>query len=258
MSPGWSPWQLSKTTASRAPKGRPKNRLLRALPAADFQRLLPDLKTIPLRRKLVFNRLGENVEYVYFPNGGVISVTVVSSEGMIVETATVGVEGMLGIEAYLRPDPVSPGETMVQVPDTNAERLSVYAFRRELARQETLFDLIGRYAQTAIAQMMQSAACNALHHIDERCCRWLLLTHDRVGKDSFDLSQEFLAAMLGVRRQSVTVVAGTLQGAGLLSYKYGRVTILNRKGLESASCECYAILRRQFDDLRDSSSGSRS
>jgi CRP-like cAMP-binding protein len=108
---------------------------------------------------------------------------------------------------------------MVQVPDTSTERLSVYAFRRELARQETLFDLIGRYAQTAIAQMMQSAACNAPHHIDERCCRWLLMTHDRVGKDSFDLSQEFLAAMLGVRRQSVTVAAGTLQAAGFLSYK---------------------------------------
>jgi CRP-like cAMP-binding protein len=104
--------------------------------------------------------------------------------------------------------------------------------------------------------MMQSAACNARHHIHERCCRWLLMTHDRVGKDDFQLSHEFLAAMLGVRRQSVTVVAGALQAAGLLSYKHGRVRVLDRKGLEAASCECYAVIQRRSDGLRASPAGS--
>jgi CRP-like cAMP-binding protein len=136
---------------------------------------------------------------------------------------------------------------MMQVSDTNVEQLSVAAFRREVSHQGAFADLVGRYAQATLAQMMQSAACNALHHVQERCSRWLLMAHDRVGGDEFHLSHEFLAVMLGVRRQSVTVVAGTLQGAGLISYKHGRIKILDRKGLEAASCECYAIVRRKFD-----------
>jgi CRP-like cAMP-binding protein len=231
------------------PKERPKNRLLRALPEADFQRLLPDLKTIPTTAKQTFHTHGKPVEYVYFPNGGVASVTAVLSDGTMVETATVGLEGMVGIEAFFGKDALAPGDTMMQVPDTNAEKLSVVAFRRELGRQGALAELIGRYAQATVAQMMQSAACNARHHVQERCSRWLLSSHDRVGRDDFQLSHEFLSVMLGVRRQSVTVVAGTLQAAGLITYKHGRVKILDRKGLEAASCECYSLIRRRFDAL---------
>ena len=231
------------------PKERPKNRLLRALPEADFQRLLPDLKTIPTTAKQVFHKHGKPVEFVYFPNGGVASVTAVLADGTMVETATVGLEGMVGIEAFFANDAVAPGETMMQVPDTNAEQLSVGAFRREAARHGAFSDLIGRYAQAAVTQMMQSAACNARHHVQERCPRWLLMTHDRLGRDAFHLSHEFLGVMLGVRRQSVTVVAGTLQAAGLITYKHGQVKVLNRKGLEAASCECYEVVRRKFDAL---------
>ena len=137
----------------------------------------------------------------------------------------------------------------MQVPDSNAERLGVAAFRRETRRQGAFAELVGRYAQATVAQMMQSAACNARHHVQERCPRWLLTTHDRVGGDEFHLSHEFLAVMLGVRRQSVTVVAGTLQAAGLISYRHGRVKILDRKGLEAASCECYAVVRKRFDAI---------
>ena len=226
---------------------RPKNRLLRALPEADFQRILPDLETIPVPAKYIFHKHGKPMNHVYFPNGGVASVTAVLSDGTMVETATVGVEGMVGIEAFFVKAPTAPGETMMQVPDTNAERLSIAAFRRELARQGALAELMGRYAQASIAQMMQSTACNALHQIQERCCRWLLTTHDRIGRDDFHLSHEFLGVMLGVRRQSVTVVAGALQAAGLITYKHGHMMILNRKGLEAASCECYAHIRRRFD-----------
>jgi CRP-like cAMP-binding protein len=236
----------TRASSPRRPTDRrPKNQLLRELPEAEFLRLLPNLTTIATRSKHVFHRRGDAVEYVYFPNGGVASVTAALADGSMVETATVGREGMLGIEAYFGNDPVAAGGTMMQVAesDTDAERLSVVAFRRELALQGALFTAVGRYAQSALRNIMQSTACNARHHIHERCCRWLLLTHDRIGRDQFRLSQEFLAVMLGVRRQSVTGVAGALQSTGLISYKYGEMTILNRKGLEDAACECYALVQ---------------
>lgn len=139
---------------------------------------------------------------------------------------------------------------MVQVPDTSAVKLNVNAFRRELAERGSLHDLIGRYAQVVIAQMMQSMACNAVHHVRQRCARWLLTTHDRMHEQDFQLSHEFLAMMLGVQRPTVTVIAGTLQNAGLITYRHGNVKVLNRKGLEAASCECYPIIRAHFDRLR--------
>jgi CRP-like cAMP-binding protein len=199
--------------------------------------------------KQTLYREGETMGHVYFPNGGVVSITTVLASGVMVEAATVGDEGMVGIEAFFGDDPVSPGETMVQVPDTSAEMLSTAAFRRELARQGVLQALIGRHAQAVVAQMMHAAACNALHPVQERCCRWLLMTHDRVHQDTFLLSHEFLAVMLGVTRPTVSVVAATLRSAGLIQYSHGRVEILDRKGLEAASCECYAAIRRRFDLL---------
>ena len=233
----------------RPPPGRPKNRLLSALPEPDFRRLLPDLTTVKTPLKYVFHKYGEPVEYVYYPNGGVASVTSVLSDGTMVETATVGVEGMVGIEAFFTDPVIAPGETMMQVPDTDCVRLSVPAFRREVARQGAFANLTGRYIRMVVAQMMQATACNARHHVQERCPRWLLTTHDRIGRDTFDLSHEFLAMMLGVRRQSVTVVAGYLQTAGFISYKHGRVQILDRKGLEAASCECYQVIRHYYDEF---------
>jgi CRP-like cAMP-binding protein len=141
-------------------EGRPKNRLLAALPADAFQRLLPHLKTVTLRPKQVLQKQGERLREVYFPNGGVVSITTVLSDGTAVEAATVGDEGMVGIEAFLSADAVAPGETLMQVPDTNAEMLGVDAFRRELAEHGALQDLMGRYTQIVIAQMMQTTACN--------------------------------------------------------------------------------------------------
>ena len=229
---------------------RPKNKLLQALPAPEFERLEPHLKTIPTRAKQVFYKHGEPLTYVYFPNGGVVSITTVLSDGTMVETATVGNEGMVGIEAFFSAEPIAPGNTMMQVPDTDAERLSIGAFRAELAQGGTLSTVMGRYVQTTIRQMMQSAACNARHQVIERCPRWLLMTHDRVEGDSFHLSQEFLAMMLGVRRQTVSLVANTLQKAGLITYRHGHVTVLDRAGLEAASCECYAATRKYFDTLQ--------
>jgi CRP-like cAMP-binding protein len=228
---------------------RPRNRILRALPPDAYQRLLPDLETIPIWAKFVFHRAGEPMEYVYFPNGGVASLTTVMKDGTMVEAATIGHEGVIGLDAFFTDRPVATGQSMVQVPDTSAERLTVVAFRRELALHGVLAELMGEYAETTIKQLMHAAACNALHKIQERCCRWLLMVHDRVDGDAFDLSHEFLGVMLGVRRQSVTEVAGTLQDAGLLTYRHGHVRVLDRQGLEAGACECYALMRRNFEAL---------
>jgi CRP-like cAMP-binding protein len=230
--------------------GRPKNHLLAALPAEDFRRLAPHLKTVALGTKQILHKRGEPIRQVYFPNGGVCSITTVLSTGTMVEAATVGDEGMVGVEAFLSADAVAPGEAFMQVPDTNAEMLSVEAFRREVRKRGALHDLMGRYTQVVIAQMMQSTACNALHRVQQRCARWLLMTHDRMHEQDFHLSHEFLAMMLGVQRPTVSTIAGTLQKAGLIRYTHGRVTVRSRKGLERASCECYSLARAQFDRLR--------
>ncbi len=230
--------------------GRPNNRLLAALPAADFNRLLPHLTTVPIRAKQVLHKYREPLQAVYFMNGGVASITTMLPDGTMVEAATVGDEGMVGIEAFLNDHPVAPGEALLQVPDTNAVMLSVAHFREELARHGALHNLMGRYTEVVIAQMMQSTACNALHDVQQRCARWLLTTHDRMHEQDFNLSHEFLAMMLGARRPTVSVVASALQQAGLIRYSHGHVTVRDRKGLEAASCECYAIVRAHFDRLR--------
>jgi CRP-like cAMP-binding protein len=229
---------------------RPKNQLLAALTAKDFRRLRPYLKTVPIHAKQVLYKRGEPIRRVYFPNGGVVSITTALSDGTPVEAATVGDEGVLGMEAFLCDDAVASGNTLMQVPDTNAERLNVKDFRRELAHGDALRRLMGRYTQVFIAQMMQTSACNAMHPVPQRCARWLLMTHDRMHQQDFTLSHEFLAVMLGVRRPTVSVVAAKLQRAGLVRYTHARVTVRNRKGLEKASCACYAIIRAQFDRLR--------
>ena len=231
--------------------GRPKNRLLAALPDEDFRRILPHLKTVPLTAKQVLLKRGDPIRHVFFPNGGMCSVTSMMKDGAAVEVATVGDEGMLGMSAFWGGD-MMPGESMVQVLDgsgASAERMTVDTFRRETDRHGALHAAISRYSQGTMALMMQSTACMALHHVNQRCCRWLLMTHDRIRTDQFNLSHEFLAMMLGSTRPTVTVVARTLQEAGLIRYTHARLTILDRPGLEAASCECYATVKAAFDRL---------
>jgi CRP-like cAMP-binding protein len=218
------------------------------LPDEDFRRLLPHLQTVPLTNKQTLLKRGAPIDHVYFPNGGVCSVTAMMKNGAAVEVATVGDEGMVGIGAFFGGDAMA-GESMVQVPDTNAERLPIEAFRNELDRHGALHAAISRYAQGAMALMMQSTGCMALHQVQERCCRWLLMTHDRVKADQFVLSHEFLAMMLGSARPTVTAVARSLQEAGLVRYTHARMTIVDRAGLEAASCECYATVKAEFDRL---------
>jgi Crp-like helix-turn-helix domain len=227
---------------------RPKNKLLACLPRADFERLRPHLRTVPTSVKQILHPANEPVREVFFPNGGVASMTTVMKNGAMVEIATVGDEGLVGINVLFGGG-IPGGEAMMQVPDTSAEAMSVEVFKREFDRGGAFFECVQRYTQGLLLLMMQSTACMALHPVQERCCRWLLMTHDRVRRDEFHLSHEFLAMMLGSTRPTVTVVAGTLQKAGLIKYVHGRITIVDRQSLEAASCECYTTIKAHFDRL---------
>jgi CRP-like cAMP-binding protein len=234
----------------RPPPGtaRPKNKLIACLPPEDFTRLQPYLKTVPFNGREVIHRPNEPIRHVVFPNGGVASVTTAMKDGTMVEIATVGYEGVVGIEAFFG-DALMPRETMIQVPDTDGVVMTADAFRQEMNRAGAFQACVFRYWQGFQTLIMQSTACMALHPVQERCCRWLLMAHDRVRHDEFQLSHEFLAMMLGTTRPTVTVVAGTLQKAGLIRYRHGHMTIVDRKSLEDASCECYATVKTQFDRL---------
>jgi CRP-like cAMP-binding protein len=242
---------MSKRAPVRPPPAeqRPKNRLLASLPAEDFARLRPHLRTVPLTVKQVIHRRNEQVREIYFPNGGVASVTTVMTDGAMVEIATVGDEGLLGISVFLGSSTM-PGETMIQIPDTSAEVMTAEAFMIEIGRNGAFNEAVRRYAQGLLALIMQSTACMALHAVQDRCCRWLLMAHDRVHRDEFELSHEFLAMMLGATRPTVTEVAGALQKSGLIRYRHGHMTIVDRAGLEGASCECYTTVRDHFVRLK--------
>jgi CRP-like cAMP-binding protein len=214
------------------------NNLLAALPADVYARLGPTLGTTPLKLKRFLYKPGEPIDEVYFPGGGFASMVTVLKDGSMVEVATIGREGMLGMSAALNRDP-SPSATMVQAEIDTCYTMPAEEFRKEMDRRGAFYDLLTRYGQALVGFIMQSTACNAVHSVEQRLSRWLLMAHDRVGKDEFPLTQEFAAMMLGTSRPTVTVVAGTLQKAGLIKYHRGYVTVVDREDLEAASCECY-------------------
>jgi CRP-like cAMP-binding protein len=223
------------------------NRLLAAVPGEELERLRPHMEEIRLESGAVLTDAQQPFTYVYFPHDSVVSLVSLMEDGRIAETATVGREGVAGFEMLLHGETAFNRQT-VQL----AGRASRIEFGRLLRVVPDLHDLrrvMYCYVQAFVAQVLQSVACNGLHSVDVRCGRWLLMTHDRVGKDSFPLTQEFLAEMLGVHRPTVTVAARMLQRAGLIRYSRGVVTILDRVGLESATCECYGIVRRRFERL---------
>lgn len=214
------------------------NRLLAALPSADYERLVPTLRTTPLKLKDILEKPGEAVEQVYFPAGGFCSIVTVLQDGSMVEVATVGREGMIGLGAMVDGDPAS-SLTMVQGETDTCYTMPATAFRAEMDRRGALHTLATRFGQALTGFIMQSTACNAAHSIEQRLGRWLLHAHDRMESDEFPLTQEFAAMMLGASRPMVTIAAGALQKAGLITYHRGHVTIVDRHKLESASCECY-------------------
>ena len=224
------------------------NRLLAALPDVDYRRIRQHLQVNTVRTGETLQECGARVTDVYFPNGGVFSVTNLMRDGALVEVATVGREGMLGVGVFLG-DRTGTGRTFQHV--ANGPLLSMRAarFLTETARPGPFRNVVARYAQASLLQTMQCTACNALHGVQQRCSRWLLQTHDRVDGDEFALKQEFLAVMLGVRRPTVSVVMGALQTRGLIASRYGRIRILQRRRLEAVSCECYDVIRAHFARL---------
>lgn len=232
----------------RLPDGTPlHNRLLAALSARAYARIRRHLRMNAVTVGRTIQAPGAPVTDVYFPNGGVFSVTNEMRDGGLVEVATVGREGMLGVGAFLG-DRTGAGRTFLQVPDGRLPSLAVGRFMRETARGR-FREIVALYAQAHLLQVMQCAACNALHDVRQRCCRWLLQTEDRVGAREFLLKQEFLAIMLGVHRPTVTRVMGGLARAGLIENRYGRIRVLQRSKLQDASCECHEVIRAHFRRL---------
>ena len=233
---------------------RIKNRLLSALPAKEYERLLPYLETVSLSLKQIIYAANEPIDYVYFPNSGVISLVNVTENGGTIEAAMVGNEGMVGIPVLLRTDRMV-GQAVAQIVG-DAQRMKVDVFKREVTPGSPLHNLLLRYTQALMNQISQSVVCNRMHSVEKRCCRWLLLCQDRAHSDEFHLTQELLSQMLGVRRASVSEVAAILQNAGLIRYTRGKITILDRLGLETASCECYQRVKQEFDRLLKESCNS--
>jgi len=221
-----------------------RNQILAQLGRDDFQRLQPELEDVSLSFKQKLYEQNDSIEWVYFPESGVISLVKILSEGGPVETATVGNEGMVGLSVFLGLQ-VAPVRAFCQVPG-RAKRLRADVLVAERQRSAKLTDLLLRYSGAIVAMLSQSVACNRAHSVEKRLCRWLLMTHDRVGTDEFPLTQEFLAQMLGVRRPTVNIAGRAVQKAGLISYRRGRISIVDRKRLEDASCECYAEIRHVF------------
>ena len=225
-----------------------QNRLLRALSLVVRQQLLPALELVALNMKDTLIEPDVPIRFVYFPLHGVVSLISTLADGTMVEVATIGNEGLIGLPLFLRAASM-PLTAIVQVPG-EALCMDAEAFDHLLREGPEEFNhLLYRYTQALFNQLAQHVVCNRLHPIASRCARWLLLTHDRVGQAAFPLTHEFLAQMLGVRRASVTEVAGRLQKAGLIHYRYGIIMILDRAGLEAASCECYSVIQQEYDRL---------
>lgn len=227
--------------------GRTGNRLLDQLPEKEYTCLAPSLVSASLELKQLPIQVDAPLRDVYFPTTALISMLVVMEDGSEVETALIGSEGLVGLTVALGVD-FSLSKAICQVPG-EVWCLPARAFREALERNRQLDALVRRYAAVVLRQTAQVVACNALHPVPERLCRWLLMSHDRVGRDEFPMTHEFMAELLGVRHQTVTVTAGTLQGAGLITFRRGIVRVVDRSGLEDATCECYRLIRSLYDRI---------
>jgi CRP-like cAMP-binding protein len=233
--------------ASRNAANQHVNRLLGLLRPGDYERLRPNLQRIPLEYRQSLYRAHKPIGFVYFIETGVGSLVNTMANGEAAEVGTIGNEGMVGLPLVLGDDR-APTSVYVQVPGSGL-RMKATLFKKELAQSASMRMVMLRYTHAFFNQVAQSAACNHFHTIQQRCCRWLLMTHDRMQSDEFLLTQEFLAMMLGVQRTGVTAAAGALQRAGLIRYKRGNVTMIDRQGLKDRSCECYGVSKKEFDRL---------
>ena len=234
-----------------------ENRLLRRLAAADFSRLEPQLKKVTLTQGDILHPAGDAIEHVYFPISGMVSMLSILQTGEAIEIGVIGREGVAGASISAEGSR-SFAQAMVQMPGEGL-RVAAAPFLKLFEASKNFRKQINAYQSILALQTQQSAACHALHTVEARLARWLLHAQDTVDNGTIDLTQEFLAHMLGVQRSSVSLTANALQKAGLIQYSRGRINILDRKGVEQAACECYAVVRREMDKLapRDRHSGAR-
>jgi CRP-like cAMP-binding protein len=232
---------------SKSARDHRANRLLAAMKEEDFARLEPFLEIVDLPRGKVLYETGKSIWHAYFPHDCVVSLIAVMEDGDLVEMAVFGRESVFGlVSAYISRE--SLGRYVVQI-SGSASRIEAEALKEAVDASQTTRDLLRLYVEALLAQTFYTVACNAVHSVDARCCRWILSTLDRVNQDAMPLTHEFLAEMLGVQRSSVSIVARTLQSAGLISQSRGVITVTDRAGLEDAACECYGVIRRNFERL---------
>ena len=230
-----------------SPNSPKQNHLLAALPAADYARLLPHLELISMVPGTSVYESGEQMGYVYFPTTSIVSLLYLTENGASVETAITGNEGLIGIALFMGGE-TTPSRAVVQSAGYGY-RLNASILKREFALGGQLQHLVLRFTQALITQTAQTVACNRHHSVEQQLCRWLLLSLDRLSSHELNMTQEWIANMLGVRREGVTEAAGRLQAAGLIHYNRGHITVLNRPKLEKRVCECYAVVKREVDRL---------
>jgi len=224
-----------------------QNHLLDALPASDYERLAAHLELIPMPLGEVLYESGAQLRYVYFPTTSIVSLLYVMEDGASAEIAIVGNEGILGISLFMGGD-TTPSRAIVQSAG-HGFRLRADLLKDEFERFGPTMHLLLRYTQALITQMAQTAVCNRHHSVDQQLCRWLLLSLDRLRTNELTMTQELIANMLGVRREGVTEAAGNLQDAGLIHYRRGQISVIDRPGLEARACECYQVVKTEFDRL---------
>ncbi len=224
-----------------------QNLLLAALPAADHARLAPHLEPVALPLGLVIFESGSKLRHLYFPTSGIVSLLYSMENGASTEIAVIGNEGVVGIALFMGGES-TPSRAVVQSAG-HGYRLPASVLKMEFALSGPLQHLLLRYTQALIAQMTQTAVCNRHHSVDQQLCRWLLLSLDRLSSNELKMTQELIANMLGVRREGVTEAAGHLQKDGLIHYSRGRITVLDRRGLEKRVCECYSVVKKEIDRL---------
>lgn len=224
-----------------------KNHLLAVLPDAEWQRWLPHLEEIEMPLGQVLYESGSTLNYVYFPTTAIVSLLYLLENGASAEIAVVGNDGIVGISLFMGGE-TTPSRAVVQSAG-QGYRLRAATMKEEFSRAGPVLHLLLRYTQALITQMTQTAVCNRHHTLDQQLCRWLLLSLDRLTGNELVMTQELIANMLGVRREGVTEAAVRLQAAGLIRYSRGRITILDRRGLEKRTCECYAVVKKESDRL---------
>ena len=224
-----------------------QNHLLAALPTAEFERLAPHLELVPLPLGEVLYEPGGQLQHAYFPTTAIVSLHYVMESGASAETAGVGNEGVVGISLFMGGD-TTPSSAVVQT-GGHGYRLDSRLLKEEFKRGGLMQHLLLRYTQALITQVTQTAVCNRHHSVEQQLCRWLLLTLDRVSTRELVMTQELVASMLGVRREGITEAAGKLKHAGLISYRRGHISVLERAGLETRVCECYGVVKKELGRL---------